>query len=166
MELFESNPFIISDTHFGHINIQYWCNRPKGWEKLLINNWNNEINSEDSVLFLGDFSVGPAEKYKDLLNGKIFLIRGNHDEKSKEYYTSIGFFPQNYVMNYKNILFTHKPIKIELGYYNIHGHLHNAPNWDEFHIGVSAEKFNYKPKRFLDIVKEFNIVLKENSYAN
>ena len=50
--------------------------------RVLIENWNSVVGSDDLVFHLGDFSVGGAAEWTSLLNilnGEIFLILGNHD---------------------------------------------------------------------------------------
>ena len=81
--------YFISDTHFCHENILKFCNRPFSniaeHDKVLINNWNSIVKSEDTVFHLGDFCFGNFSKWKEIreqLNGHIILIRGNHDDHS------------------------------------------------------------------------------------
>ena len=81
--------FFTSDTHFNHANIIKFCNRPfKDVEQMndvMIANWNSVIGKDDTVFHLGDFCLGgEAEwtKILDRLNGKIYLIMGNHDLKN------------------------------------------------------------------------------------
>ena len=75
-----------ADTHFGHKNIIRYCLRPfvdvEEMNRVLIENWNSVVGSDDLVFHLGDFSVGGAAEWTSLLNilnGEIFLILGNHD---------------------------------------------------------------------------------------
>ena len=75
-----------ADTHFGHRNIIRYCNRPfysvEEMDETLINNWNKVVDKEDVVFHLGDFAVGGATSWSNLLqrlNGKVYLIMGNHD---------------------------------------------------------------------------------------
>ena len=77
----------VSDTHFGHVNIIKFCNRPfnsvEEMDKALINNWNSVVQPNDIVFHLGDFAFAPNARWKQLiqiLNGHIYLIVGNHDE--------------------------------------------------------------------------------------
>lgn len=81
--------FFTSDTHFNHANIIKFCNRPfkdvEQMNEVMIANWNNAISKDDTVFHLGDFCLGgEAEwtKILDRLNGKIYLIMGNHDLKN------------------------------------------------------------------------------------
>ena len=83
-----SKIFFTSDTHFGHENIMKYANRPfrdaAHMNEELIKNWNEIISDGDEVYHLGDFAFGTTpEKTKpilDRLNGKIYLLEGNHEK--------------------------------------------------------------------------------------
>lgn len=81
--------FFTSDTHFNHANIIRFCNRPfkdvEQMNEVMIANWNSVIGKDDTVFHLGDFCLGGAAEWTkilDRLNGKIYLIMGNHDLKN------------------------------------------------------------------------------------
>lgn len=78
--------FFTSDTHFNHTNIIRFCNRPfeyvRQMNEALIANWNSVVGEDDTVFHLGDFSFGGAGEWTQTLNrlnGRIYLILGNHD---------------------------------------------------------------------------------------
>lgn len=82
------NTWIISDTHFFHKNIGKYCNRPENWQDLIVKNWNDLISPSEPVLHLGDFALGKKINFElltSMLNGRLFLIRGNHDRLNKAY---------------------------------------------------------------------------------
>jgi calcineurin-like phosphoesterase family protein len=93
--------YIISDTHFGHINILLFepgriqKARMEGYEdfdRFLIETINDVISKEDEVLHLGDVTFKDGYKLAKKLNGKITLIKGNHDkEKHIKFYKSLGW---------------------------------------------------------------------------
>lgn len=59
----------------------------------LINNFNALVRPTDTTYMLGDFSFLPKDKIapiREQLNGKVILIRGNHD-KSAETMLTAGF---------------------------------------------------------------------------
>lgn len=79
--------WITSDTHFGHDNIIKFSNRPfkdvNDMNESLIKSWNESVGVDDDVYHLGDFSLTTPKKTKDILdrlNGKIHLIKGNHEK--------------------------------------------------------------------------------------
>lgn len=82
----EQKVFFTSDLHFGHRNIIRFCNRPwkttEEMDKALIENWNSVVGKNDIVFDLGDFAFAPNWRWKEILsqlNGKHYLILGNHD---------------------------------------------------------------------------------------
>lgn len=89
--------YFTSDTHFNHTNILTYCARP--WSTVeemnegLIQNWNEVVGPEDTVYHLGDFAMGNRKLIPEILsrlNGRIVLVRGNHDfSKSLEYFPEV-----------------------------------------------------------------------------
>lgn len=79
--------FFTSDLHFGHSRIIELCNRPfshvDAMNEMLIQRWNAVVDPGDVVYALGDIFMGPRETVflRKRLNGKIILIKGNHDKK-------------------------------------------------------------------------------------
>ena len=78
--------FFTADTHFGHKNIIEYCKRPfrdvEEMNETLIDNWNRTVGMNDIVFHLGDFGMGDAAEWNRILerlNGRIYLIAGNHD---------------------------------------------------------------------------------------
>jgi calcineurin-like phosphoesterase family protein len=77
--------YFSSDHHFGHSNIIKYCNRPyssvEEMNEKLIENWNATVKPEDTVYYLGDFSLStkPVKEITPKLNGHKLLIPGNHD---------------------------------------------------------------------------------------
>lgn len=78
--------FVTADTHFGHVNILRYTQRPfKNIEEMdgeLISRWNNRVGKDDTVYFLGDFAFASAERIIEILgklNGNLHFIAGNHD---------------------------------------------------------------------------------------
>jgi len=84
-----SRVYFTSDTHFNHTNIISYCQRPfKNVDEMnerIIANWNEVVSEDDIIFHLGDFCLGGAAEWTrllDRLNGKIYLIMGNHDRKN------------------------------------------------------------------------------------
>lgn len=88
--------FFTSDTHFFHDNVIEFCKRPftdvyhMNW--MLVQNWNARVGPEDTVYHLGDLSFKrqyKAEEIKEILrvlNGKKYLVPGNHDYPNPQQY--------------------------------------------------------------------------------
>ena len=84
--------YLTSDLHFNHVNILKYepVNRPfetlEEMNETLIANWNAKVSAEDTVYVLGDLAMGTVEASRaciERLNGKIVLIRGNHDSPKR-----------------------------------------------------------------------------------
>lgn len=78
-----------ADNHWGHANIIKYCKRPFAsvyeMDEALVANWNTRVQPGDRVYHLGDVSFyRKPEETRALLSrlqGDIYLIRGNHDDK-------------------------------------------------------------------------------------
>lgn len=86
---FDQVGYVTSDTHFGHARISELAGRPFGtveeMDTELIDRWNATVGPDDVVLHLGDLALGPIERSLALtarLNGRRFLVPGNHDRVS------------------------------------------------------------------------------------
>ena len=95
-----SKIFLTSDCHFNHLNILKYepISRPfktiEEMNKAIINNWNSVVSPEDTVYVCGDLCMGPIDKVEECirqLNGKIILVRGNHDTANRiKLYKELG----------------------------------------------------------------------------
>jgi calcineurin-like phosphoesterase family protein len=79
--------FFYSDPHFGHENINIFCERPfmdsHKMNKVITERWNEIVGDNDIVYLLGDIATprsNSALKYIEKLNGHIVVVRGNHDK--------------------------------------------------------------------------------------
>ena len=163
---FDEYTWLISDTHFFHANISDYCSRPNGWQDLIIENWNRLIHPADIVFHLGDFALGKkedAEALIPLLNGKLYLMRGNHDRRSIAFYQDLGITlvkdPYRMETNTElKLVFSHRPIvPLPPGLLNLHGHIHNnpAPGLGLRHVNLSMETRQYRPWRLGDILQPY-----------
>ena len=125
----------------------------------LIGRWNDVVRSDDSVYLLGDFGAEGYEKeILSKLNGKIYLVKGNHDTKSNEEYRSFGFceiYDHPIIIDGFWIL-SHDALYVNsnMPYANLFGHVHNSPiikDYSSQHYCVSAERINYSPIDFEEI---------------
>ncbi len=83
--------WVISDTHFSHVNILKFEADKRPFHSIdqmngeLIRRWNRVVAPEDPILHLGDLSLGVLESSLPLttaLNGRRYLVPGNHDRIS------------------------------------------------------------------------------------
>lgn len=133
--------YFTSDLHFGHYNIIAHCNRPfqsiDHMNSVLIQNWNQKVTDRDDVYILGDFTMedaATAHRFFSVLNGKKYLIRGNHDkftEKFEQYAEDIVWIKDYHVLKYekKKFILFHYPIleweSYGKGSIHLYGHIHN-----------------------------------------
>lgn len=81
--------YYIADCHFYHRNLlTHLDNRPFSsvdeMNAYMIEKWNSKVRTNDEVVVLGDLSFGNGEETNKVLaelNGRIYLIKGNHDDK-------------------------------------------------------------------------------------
>lgn len=90
-----ADTFICSDHHFGHKSICEWEPDREikakqygfdNWEEMLIDQHNEVVSEEDTVLFLGDFAFNNIPYWLERLNGKKMIVLGNHDRKGSQVY--------------------------------------------------------------------------------
>lgn len=160
-----SKIFITSDCHFNHQNILKYEPESRPFTSIqemnekIIENWNSVVDIEDTVYVLGDMFMGELKKIPNILNrlnGKIILVRGNHDTANR-----IQFYKENGIevkdidyISYKGRFFIlcHFPIAseefIEMVRRDnsetviLYGHIHsNAPKGyvdGTYHIGMDT----------------------------
>ena len=157
------NVFVISDHHFYHENIITYCNRQfnslREMNYIMIEKWNSVVKKHDTVLHLGDFSFGNKKMVKDIrrkLNGKIYMVKGNHDKHGIGWYNDVGITMFKKPFMISNFLFSHaSKHDIEENIINIAGHSHNKipllteNKW----YNVSVENLNYTPIKLKDLLK-------------
>jgi calcineurin-like phosphoesterase family protein len=121
--------WLTSDTHFNHRNIILYCSRPyfrdgkldvEWMNRDMIARWNARVQPRDTVYHLGDFAMGLKEEIPGIrrkLNGRIILIRGNHD-RSPEQMRAYGFDE------------VHEEGVLPLGKNGLEAFLHHQPVYD------------------------------------
>ena len=166
--------FFTSDTHFGHARIIEYCNRPfssvEEMDETIINRWNIVVDHDDTVIHLGDFTLGNlevAKKYIGQLNGHIKILGYNwhHDARwLKDMKPSsvicsasghpIEILPPMVVIEYRKskkhphvLVLCHYPILVwdrkHYGAWHLYGHTHGTcdlPGYC-FDIGVDSNHF-------------------------
>ena len=155
-----SKTWFTADTHFGHANVIKYDDRPFAdlteMEDEIIKRWNKKVKNGDTVWFLGDFAFSNKLDYiKPILkrlNGQKYMVMGNHDTKSPQFYRDCGFIE---VYNHPVILkdffiLSHRPMFIteNMPYFNIYGHVHNHSAFLDKTLNsccVCCCRWNYEP---------------------
>ena len=175
--------YFTADTHFFHSNIINLSDRPfKNIDEMnstLIRNWNSYVTNFDEIYILGDFIFkGDAKQANSLLkvlNGKKYLIIGNHDKYlNDETFDKSAFewIKDYYVLNYKKRKFVlfHYPILEWSGFFkediHLYGHVHNSSKdpaqrkrlsilgKNAYNVGVDVN--NYFPVSIENIIKNID----------
>lgn len=139
--------YLTSDTHLFHDKLLGFMHRPYAnmddMVRSFIAEWNGLVKDDDTVYHLGDFALGTdLQAIGDVikqLNGRMYLILGNHDTPNKVAYynnfTNIKIFGS---VNIDGYLLTHQPVHPSLlgertvrseGFgdqQNVHGHTHKG----------------------------------------
>ena len=161
--------WLIADTHFGHKRMKEFCNRPDGFECMILRYIREYVKPDDILIHLGDVSFGDHDewlaKFMDACAGKKWLLKGNHDEHSLNWFMERGWdFAAEEIgikLFGKKILFSHIPL-FELGRFdlNIHGHHHNN-TWHE-DVGKMTDKHlliamehHYRPVKLEGVIKKW-----------
>ncbi len=154
-----------SDAHFYHDNIRRYCNRPfetvEDMNDILIANWNSVVKPDDDVIVAGDFiHSGNLEKIQSIihrLNGKIWLVWGNHCMQNKferpviiemfegRCYDAMDFQVEDGEVEDGFLKFhvNHYPCEYwTRGAIHLHGHIHSGPKAE------TSEKTIFKPLRY------------------
>lgn len=150
--------FFTSDTHFQHINIIKYCRRPfkdiEENDEEIIRRWNKKIPEDGTVFHLGDVAFGDSKKVDKILkrlNGKIYLIIGNHDWRRivNEHAWRFEIMTQqiNMKIGKRHIILNHYPMLTFSGAwrgtdatYQLFGHVHTSPYTDE---GLDQQRMKY-----------------------
>lgn len=187
-----SNLFLTSDTHFNHTNIIKYCNRPfdsvESMNETLISNWNNTVPKDGVVFHLGDFALGGSEAWHNILprlNGKIYLILGNHDIKNFRpgYANRFEEVAEQMTVDVgkKRLILTHFPLLCyhgtwgtEQNCWNLMGHVHTLRSSNsgkdferlqylfpsQYDVGVDFN--NYTPISFQEVKEKIDFQVKNN----
>lgn len=172
--------YLTSDWHFfknhykkehNYVNTQKiltWCRQ--------------NIKPDDVFMYLGDISFRYAneedQKESQRLLASIpgikILILGNHDMMlGQEYFANCGFHYVYERLDWKNIIFTHKPINMDVmpeEYINIHGHIHNIKQYNttdgKRNINVYPLYYNNQPTTLSYCLNHMENLIKDNNRSN
>ncbi|MCB0331368.1 MAG: metallophosphoesterase family protein [Bdellovibrionales bacterium] len=164
--------FFTADHHFGHSNIIKFENRPFEnsyyMDEAMIKKWNEKVSEKDKVYHLGDVSLKSPKHTRpilDRLNGRIYLIRGNHDKSAckpecadrfewiKDYhFLKVPNGPMIVLMHYCLRVWDRK----HYGTWHLYGHSHsNLPEIEgELAVNVGVDCWDFAPVSLNEIAKK------------
>lgn len=142
--------YYIADLHFFHAGMNTKMDY-RGFESVeemneyMKNKWNGKVRRNDEVVIIGDLSFGTVEQTNKLLeqlNGRLYLITGNHDRFVDQADFKTGRFtwikPYGELSdNRRKVVLCHYPIMCYNGQYRVdeagnpktymlYGHVHDT----------------------------------------
>lgn len=154
--------YFTSDLHLGHKGIISMQHRPfasvEEMNRTILTNYNAVVNKNDTVYILGDIchhmNVDTANDIIARMNGRKYLITGNHDKKyDPELFADIRDF-MTVSLNGRYFTLMHYPMmswpKKNSGSIQLHGHIHARMEYNEqnrtegilrYDVGVDANIF-------------------------
>jgi calcineurin-like phosphoesterase family protein len=151
--------FFVSDTHFGHVAVLKYSNRPwsdrDAMDAGLIEAWNATVPHDGVVYHLGDVSFRKTADTLGILaqlNGRKILVRGNHDSglaaPCRSMFEAVYDYHEATIEDIK-VVMCHYPLeswnKMHYGSFHLHGHSHgNMPAFGR-RKDVGVDCIGYKP---------------------
>lgn len=177
--------YYISDLHLGHKNAIAFDNRPFStlaeMTETIINNWNSVVKKNDEVYILGDmfWSNDLALEVLPKLNGKLYLVKGNHDRLTaaiEAYFVWVKNLVE-IVDEDRHVVLCHYPIahwrNADYGTIHLYGHIHAARDsrpfteyvtlmqqrgipYECYNVGCMLPYMNYTPRTLNEIISGAN----------
>lgn len=163
------NIWLTADTHFDHNNIIKYCNRPfsslSDMNETMIERWNFKVKENDIVYFAGDFALRNESFFFQRLNGKKYLIKGNHDGKDV-LKLDWGWIKDLYELNINKKLYviTHYAMlvwnKSHYGSANLFGHSHGMLNSKNLgrQLDIGVDCWNFFPVSIEEIEAKLSLI--------
>lgn len=175
VQLDKDKLYFTSDIHFFHNNIIKYCDRPFSntdeMNEEIIRRWNDRVPHDGTVFIVGDVALGgrsAAPKLAEILsrlNGRLFLIPGNHDDylfESDECLEQLEILTPLVEIRVpdpeakrgrQRIVMSHFAMKIwnksHHGTWCLYGHSHHSmpPDYKikSFDVGIDGEGYGYAP---------------------
>lgn len=171
------NIWVTSDTHFSHgqnaLDGNHFLLKQRGFpdsksmDAALTDIWNETIAPEDTVYHLGDFAWKNPVSYLKNLNGKITLVKGNHDKGQLAHLRKL-ITVTDYMelkVNKQKYILCHFPLYSWNGSshntsIHLHGHSHGkivlTHDQDKGCFDVGVDTNNFKPYNLDEFLPMFN----------
>lgn len=158
--------YYIADCHFGHDKVRMMDKRDfssvEEMDERMIACWNEKVRgNKDEVVILGDLCMGKGEQANMLLNrlnGKKFLVTGNHDRlflRDKKFDSSLFEWIKPYAElrdNNRKVVLCHYPIICYNGQYHgdsvymLYGHVHATRDYaNVLRFQEQSKEIIYRP---------------------
>jgi calcineurin-like phosphoesterase family protein len=163
--------WVAADHHFSHANILRFLrddgsplrpfNTIEEHDETIIERHNSVVGKNDRVYLLGDLCMHRRNlPIVSRLNGRLVLVKGNHDifklRDYLPYFDDIRAYVVQKDQNGEKVILSHVPLHPDsVGRFgtNIHGHLHYNKINDPRYICVSLEHTNYSPIQIHEALK-------------
>lgn len=183
-----SKIYLTSDLHFNHDREFIW--KPRGFKsceemnEAIISKYNSVVEDNDDVYILGDMMLGGPNalqkgvEYVERLNGKLHLVRGNHDSLTRwdalRYLSNVVEMRNSIYLDYDGYHFylSHYPSitgslqqdSLKKMLLNLYGHTHQKSNFFEdmpfmYHVGVDSHAC--MPVNIDIIISEMGLKMRE-----
>jgi len=166
-----------ADTHFGHENILALSRRPfvdiREHDEALVAAWNARVGRQDEIWHLGDFALGLDEsalsRLFGRLNGRKYLITGNHDPRRT---LNLPWASQprqmhEVVVDHQRVVLCHYALRswrrIHGGAVHLYGHTHGSIAGTRHSEDTGVDSWGYAPVALPDLLARMagNTVLED-----
>ncbi|MFW5963632.1 MAG: metallophosphoesterase family protein [Natronomonas sp.] len=162
--------YLLSDTHFDDEEVLSYTDRPFAsaaeMNRTLTENWNRVVESDDEVIFVGDFAE-PSEpttvrRWLGRLNGHITFVAGDHDSGVRRGYAVATRSAFEFEADGRQFYCVHDPEAAPPDFdgWVVHGHHHDIrPETYPFidptarRVNVSVELLGYEPIAVPELVQ-------------
>lgn len=166
-----SDIWFTADHHFCHANIIKYCGRPfrdvHEMDTTMIARWNTLVKPNDLVYHLGDFALASLPVMQEIrksLNGRIILLKGNHDG-SWARCDKIGFDlvarSVSDIMEMCWFDMAHRPDHFSASTHKdgfiLCGHVHEKWKLKGNILNVGVDQWDFYPVHFQQIMEVFGI---------
>lgn len=138
----------------------------------IIKNWNSVVSPDKTVIHAGDFAFMPRDERKDMslvskrcndildqLNGRIILIRGNHEKAASSVKDRFYQIRDKYEIRIgkQHIVIDHYPQhewnQCQRGSWMLHGHTHGNDNYDKSYKieNIGSMCWKYSPVSYTQL---------------
>jgi len=144
-------------------------------DETIIANWNSVVPENGVVFHLGDFcwgrDRGPILDLINRLNGRIYLVKGNHDHSTNLYQDKMGWIKDYFLLKVKDddasdgvrkVCLMHFAMRVwdasHYGSYHLYGHSHGTleEDPDALSMDVGVDVWGFSPISYNDVAKYLN----------